>query len=164
MVRVVIAVVPVEGVVDTAADITIIGAEALKHIASVARLKQRDLKPVDKTPHTYDRRTFHLHGRLHLDITFDGRTMTTPIYVKMDAKEQLLISEGVCRQLGIVQYHREVKPGNSDSKDSSVPSVRVQTVKLRPEESVFADVRLVGEGLRGEQSVSEVMLVESDEL
>ena len=93
--------------------------------------------------------------------------MTTPIYVKMDAKEQLLISEGVCRQLGIVQYHREVKPGNSDSKDSSVPSVRVklvQTVKLRPEESVFADVRLVGEGLGGEQSVSEVMLVESDEL
>ena len=32
--------------------------------------------------------------------------MKTPVYIKMDAKEQLLLSEGVCRQLGVVTYHR----------------------------------------------------------
>ena len=93
--------------------------------------------------------------------------MATPKYIKMDAKKQLLISEGVCRQLGIVQYHKEVVPGDSQGKDTSVPSVRVelvQMIKLRPEQSVMADVRLVGEGIGGEQEdTTEVMLVESDE-
>ena len=50
LVWVVIAGVPVEGVIDAAADITIIGAETLKCIASVVRLKRCDHKPVDKTP------------------------------------------------------------------------------------------------------------------
>ena len=37
--------------------------------------------------------------------------MNTPIYVKMDAKEDLLLSEGVCRQLNIfVIYHPKVGP------------------------------------------------------
>ena len=169
-VRVVIAGVPVEGVVDTAADITIIGAEVFKRIASVAKLRRRHLKPVDKTPHTYDRKTFHLDGRLDLDITFDGRTMTTPIYVKMDAKEQLLISEGVCRQLGIVRYHEQVIPGNSSGEGTSIPLVRVelvQSIKLKPEERVVAEVRLVGEGIGGgrQDAIPKkgVLLVESDE-
>ena len=100
-----------EGVVDTAADITIVGAEAFKRIAAVAKLKKRDLKPADKTPRTYDQKVFHLDGRLDLDITFQEQTMKTPVYVKMDAKEQLLLSEGVCRQLGIVHYHEQVVPG-----------------------------------------------------
>ena len=170
MVRVVIAGVPVEGVVDTAADITIIGAEVFKRIASVAKLRRRHLKPVDKTPHTYDRNTFHLDGRLDLDITFDGRTMTTPIYVKMDAKEQLLISEGVCRQLGIVRYHEQVIPGNSSGEGTSIPLVRVElvkSIKLKPEERVVAEVRLVGEGIGGDGQDAipkeGVLLVESDE-
>ena len=34
--------------------------------------------------------------------------MRTPIYVKMDAPEQLLLSDGVCCQLGIITYHPEV--------------------------------------------------------
>ena len=101
-VRVIVAIVSVEGVVDTAADITIIEAGAFKRVESVAKLMRRALKPVDKTPHTYDQRTFHLDGRVILDVTFDGRTTATP---KMAAKEQLLISEGVCRQLGIVNYY-----------------------------------------------------------
>ena len=160
LVQVIVAGVPVQGVVDTAADITIVGAEAFKRIATVAKLRKRDLKPVDKTPRTYDEKTFHLDGRLDLDITFDGRTMKTPIYIKMDAKEQLLVSEGVCRQLGIVKYHKEVRPGDStgggnvQTEEVHVPSVRVllaQTVKLRPEESVVAEVRLVGAGVGGDR-------------
>ena len=79
MMRVVIAGVPVEAVVDTALDITIIRAEVFKHIGSVAKLRQRHLKPVGKTTHTYDQKTFHLDGWLDMDITFDRQTMTTPI-------------------------------------------------------------------------------------
>lgn len=47
-VRVVVAGVPVEGIVegivDTATDITIVGAEIFKRIAAVAKLRKRDLK------------------------------------------------------------------------------------------------------------------------
>ena len=32
-------------------------------------------------------------------------SMSTQMYVKMDADYQLLLSESVCRQLGIVTYH-----------------------------------------------------------
>ena len=39
--------------------------------------------------------------------------MVTPVYVKMDAHDQLLLSEGVCLQLDIVQYHPEVDEVNS---------------------------------------------------
>ena len=37
------------------------------------------------------------------------KTMRTTVYI-VDAQEELLLSEGVCRQLGILQYHPEVKP------------------------------------------------------
>ena len=36
-------------------------------------------------------------------------SMTTPVYIKMDAHDQLLLSEGVCRQLGILHYHPSVE-------------------------------------------------------
>ena len=77
--------------------------------------------------------------------------MKTPVYVKMDAKEQLLLSEGVCRQLGFVQYHIQVLPGDNQ-EPACVPMVQVnlvQTVKLRPNESLMTEVRLVGEGMGG---------------
>ena len=168
-VRVVVAGVPADGIVDTAADITIVGAEVFKRIAAVAKLRQRDPKPPDKTPRTYDYKTFRLDGCLDLDVMFAGKTMKTPIYLKMDAKESLLLSEGVCRQLGIVNYHSQVTPGNTHTEKTttnvSVPTVRVQlveTVKLRPQESFMAEVRLVGDGVAG-QPHSELMLLETDE-
>ena len=48
-----------------------------------------------------------------LRVTFSDKVMVTPIYIKMDAQDQLLLSEGVCSQLGIVQYHPEVEALNS---------------------------------------------------
>ena len=152
-VRVVVAGVPVDGIVDTAADITIVGAETVKRIAAVVKRKKRDLKPADKTPHTYNHKIFCLDVRLDLDITFQEQTMKTPVYVKMDAREQLLLSEGVCRQLNIVRYHEQVVPGDNQKPEVCIPMVRVrlvQTVKFRPDESVMAEVRLVGEGVGGE--------------
>ena len=35
-------------------------------------------------------------------------TMRTPVYVKLDAPEQLLLSEGVCWQCRIITYHPNV--------------------------------------------------------
>ena len=40
------------------------------HITTVTKLRRRDLKPVDKTPRTYDEKTFHLDDQLDLVITF----------------------------------------------------------------------------------------------
>ena len=97
--------VPATGLIDTGADISIMGPELFKKVAAVAGIKKKQFKPADKLPHTYDRRTFHLDGQLDLDVTFVEKTMHTSIYVKMDAFDHLLLSEGVCHQLGIMEYH-----------------------------------------------------------
>ena len=74
-------------------------------MAAAARLKKRDFKKPDHVPRTYDRKEFQLHGRMDLEIIFNGKVLHTPIYIKMVAHDQSLLSEGVCRQLEIVEYH-----------------------------------------------------------
>ena len=148
--------VPAYGIIDTAADITIIGGRLFKKIATIARLKKKDLKPPDKKPRTYDQHIFILDGRMDLDITFDGKTMCTPVYIKMDAQDQLLLAEGVCRQLGIVSYHPKVKTwrGGSNGRDDcsgekvTVPLVRVsmlQSTRVLPHHSTLVTVKVDGE-------------------
>ena len=104
------------GVIDSGADITIVGGDLFRKVAAVARLKRSQLKRVDKVPHTYDRETFRLDGRVDLDVTFSNITMNTPVYVKMDTPEPLLLAEGVCRQLKIISYHPDVTTGNSQRR------------------------------------------------
>ena len=107
----------------------------------------------------YDLRTFTLHGRLDLDIEFDGRVLNTPVYVKMDSPNDLLSSEGVCRQQGIIHYHPKVHPvkdtgkpvsGSSPIQDSAdVPWVKVSlvtSVYLLPHQSVCAQVQCAEKG------------------
>ena len=147
--------VPAYGVVDSGADITIIGGELFKRVAATAKLRKKDFKKPDRIPHTYDRRPFQLHGRMDLEIVFDGKVITTPVYIKMDAQEPLLF-EGVCRQLGLVSYHRAVerwrggksrckkvqKPSDASAK---VPLVRVrlvQSVRILPSQSAVVHVQL----------------------
>ena len=84
--------VPVNGVVDSQADITIMGGDLFKPVATVAKLRKKDFKPPDKVPRNYDQQPFRLDGRLDLDVSFQDKTMTTPVYVKMNAKEQLTSS------------------------------------------------------------------------
>ena len=54
----------------------------------------------------------------------------------MDAPEQLLLSKGVCRQLGILTYHPEVQRWRGGrrprvyDKQAKIPMVRVRSVKL----------------------------------
>ena len=46
--------VPVDGVVDSGANITIMGRDLFKHVATVAKLRKKDFKPPDKVPRNYD--------------------------------------------------------------------------------------------------------------
>ena len=156
-VKVLVAGVPLFGVVDTGADVTIMGGSAFKQVAAAARLHKRDFKPANKAAHNYDRKPFRLDGRLDLDVSFADHTMKTAVFVKMDAPEPLLLSEGVCRQLGIVVYHPEVKPrGKTSGQDtktqvSAVRVQRVESVKLLPgpDRCVMAEVELSGNGVTG---------------
>ena len=115
--------VPVCGVVDSGSDLTILGGDAFRRVAAAARLKKRQWQPPDKIPRTYDGRTFTLDGRMDLDITFNGTTMKTPIYLKMDASLQLLLAEGVCRQLDIISYHPEVVSKKEGGRRAKPPEV-----------------------------------------
>lgn len=112
--------VPTEGIIDTGSDITIMGAELFKKVAAVAHLKKSQLKRPDKVPYMYDHQTFKLDGKLELDITFQDQTMLTPVYLKMDAHDSLLLSEGVCRQLKIVTYHPSIEVWQASKKSASV--------------------------------------------
>ena len=133
--------VPAVGVIDSGSDLTITGAELFAKVAVTARLHKRDFKKADKVPRTYDQRTLSLDGRLDLDIEFDGKSLNTPVYVRKEAQDQLLLSEDVSRQLGIIGYHREVHllkqlakdPRNtrvrSGEREAQVPLVRVCLVQ-----------------------------------
>ena len=151
--------VPADGIIDSGADITIVGGDLFRKVAAMARLKKRDFKKADRTPRTYDQKTFTLDGRMDLDISFDGKTMNTAVYVKMDAHDQLLLSEGVCRQLGLIIYHRDVRPLSKGQKtknppapleeqeksDAQVPTVRVslvQSLHLLPHQSALVQVQV----------------------
>ena len=107
--RVVVGCVSVEGIVDTGADITIMSGDIFKHVAVVGKLRKRDFKAVHNTSHNYDCKPYRVNSRLDLDVTFQDLTMNTPVYVKMDAPESLLLSEGVCQQLSIVTYHPDIQ-------------------------------------------------------
>lgn len=86
--------------------------------------------------------------------------MSTPVYVKMNAEDQLLLSEGVCRQLGIVSYHPDVfsdkqpdpaSPSEDkprETKDGKVPTIRVKllnSARLLPNRSTTVAVCVEGD-------------------
>ena len=133
-----------DGIIDSGADITIMNGDLFKKIAAAAHLKKRDLKPDDKSPRAYNRQPFTLDGRMDLEFIFGERAITTPVYIKMEAHEPLLLSEGVCRQLGIISYHPEVRCSRKisvadPSREAVVPMGKVQLIesaKVLPQQSV----------------------------
>ena len=74
-VRVIVGRVPMDGIVDSGPDITIVGGDMFKRVTAVAKLRKRDFKPPGKTPWNYDQQPFRLDGQIDLDITFEDRTM-----------------------------------------------------------------------------------------
>ena len=100
-----------QGIIDSGSEITIMGEELFCKVAAVARLRKSQFKNPDKVLRTYDGCTFALHGKLELDRdnSFEGKTMKTPVYVKVDAPDQLLLGESVCRQLQIISYHPAIR-------------------------------------------------------
>ena len=135
-VRIQVQGVPAYGIIDSGADITIMGGVLFKKVAAVARFRKRELKRPDKKPRNYDHTPFTLDGRIDMDVTFDGRAMRTPVYIKADAHDQLLLSAGVCRQLGIFQYHPDVEPwrgGRRQNRASCGSGARGETTRLTPE-------------------------------
>ena len=70
--------IPARGVIDSGSDITIVGGELFKYVATIARLRKSQFHKPDKIPKTYNGRTFTLDGVKDLDITFSGVTMKHP--------------------------------------------------------------------------------------
>ena len=88
-----------------------------------------------------------------MDIGFDGHTIRTPVYVKMNARDALLLSEGVCHQLGIIKYHplvcEDKEKSKGQLKSPVVPMVYVklvQAVRVLPQQTVMAPVIIEGGG------------------
>ena len=116
--------VPAYGVVDSGSDVTIMGGELLYKVAAVAKLRRRDLKPPDKIPRNYDQRPFTLHGKMDMTITFGGRVLTTPVYIKMDTEEPLLLSEGVnCTDLHPIPVTRPFQIVGVDEMDLPITTL-----------------------------------------
>ena len=128
--------VPMYGIMVSGADFTIIGSSLFKKVAAVAKLKKRDFLKPDKVPRTYDLKPFRLEGKMMLTITFGDKSMRTAVYVKMDAHDQLLPSECVCRQLQIISYHPDVKVWRGGRQPSEQRTSTESTVALVPTDRV----------------------------
>ena len=161
--------VPMYGIVDTGADITIMGGTMFRKVAAVAKLRKKDFKNPDKQPKTYDQRTFTLDGMINMEIKFKDKVMKTPVYIKMDAHDQLLLSEGLCRQLGIVSYDPAVQVWRGgkqaklkQEKEETISTVQVrllQSVQILPQQSLQVDIQLLPEG-KVPTSTEQLVLVE----
>ena len=93
------------GLVDTGSDICIMGKDLARRVIAARKLRKSQCRRPDRVAHTYDGHSFTLHGRVDIDITFGDTVMNTPVYIKLDAKDQLLLSEEVCHQFGLLTYH-----------------------------------------------------------
>jgi hypothetical protein len=124
------------------------GGKLFALVASPARLQKKNFKVPYKVPRTYNWKVFRLDGCMDMDISFGGKTLNTTVYIRIDAVDQLLLLEGVCRPLGIVEYHPSVFSRGTrkrKSKDMLVPSIRVslvQSLKLSPSRSAVVPVKL----------------------
>lgn len=78
---------------------------------------------------------------MEMDITFEGKTLRTTVYVKMDAFNQLLLSEGVCRQLDMGMYHPSLV-SRPILRDRPLWSQASQSIRLPPRQSNAVPVHL----------------------
>ena len=98
---------------------------------------------------------------MDLKISFADKELITRVYVKMDAPDQLLLFQGVCRQLGVVCYHRDVHPMPANSK--RVAKERVAEVESFVESSASPPKTGVTSSTGSEQT-SATQVVQGEEL
>jgi len=106
----------VYGTIDSGADIIIMRGKLFKRVALAAQLRKKDFMKLEKTPRMYNQKSFTLDRRMELDMMFEDKAMRTPVYGKTNVHDQLLLSKGVCRQLGIISYHDKVEKWRGGSK------------------------------------------------
>ena len=102
---------------------------------------------------------------MNLEVAFDGKVLLTPMYIKMDAHNQLLLSEGVCSQLGILEYHKNVWPGRQLSEthanQGNITTTEeyqvclLQSVTIPANKVVSVPIVVVGDGLTSEPLLME---------
>ena len=107
-VEVMIEGVPATGLIDTGSDITII-RDLFYQIVTEAHLKVQSLKAAEQKACSYDQKPITLDGQMDMRIKFGEKVVSTTVYVKLVAPDQLLLSETVCHLLGIVSYHPNVQ-------------------------------------------------------
>ena len=123
------------------------GGKLFAHVVASARLQKKNFNHPDKAP-TYNQKVFRLDGCMEMAISFADKVMKTTVYVKMDAPDQLLLSENVCRQLGIANYHpsplSQGAPETTAKEPGLVPSVPVcilQSLTLPPGKSAVVSIQ-----------------------
>ena len=164
-VKILVGEVPMYGIVDTGADITIMGGTMFRKVATAAKLRKRNFKDPDKQPLTYDQRPFKLDDMIDMEIKFKDKLIKILVYIKMDAHDQLFLSEGLCHQLGIVSYDPAVEKwrGGRRAKleQSTISSVRLtQSVKLLPQQSIQVEIQLLSNSKVLPTATKESILVE----
>ena len=154
--RVLVQGVPAYGIVDTPPNVMIIGGKFFKKVTSVAHLKKKNLKPADKIPRAYDQCPYSLDGHMELGLTFGEKEISTQVYIKVNAADQLLLSEEVSGLLEIVRYHPDVQVWRGGYKNKKLAtkadrtngaSVRVdlvRSVRVLPHQSVVVPNEAVG--------------------
>ena len=142
--------------------------DTFKKVAAIARLRKKAFKSADKIPYGYDNKPFKLDGCIDLDVTFAEYTMCTTVYLKMDAHDSLLLSEGVCHQLGIISYHPNVEASPSTSStpttaESNVPVGSVSVVRVHLVKSTRLlplQSKMVAVNLQQDHGLSGTILIE----
>ena len=143
--------IPAREVIDTGADITIIGSELFKTIAAATHMKKKSLEPVDNTAFTYDNKPVQLN--VDLEIASEGKMVHTQVYIK-------ILPEGVCRQLGIISYHSSAIT-RKKRRAPETPPVRVPTIKVKLVKSVRVPPVTAQVRWEGEDSLEGPILIES---
>ena len=83
--------------------------DLLYHIVSTAGLEASKIRSADQRACAYDQKPITLDGQIDLNISFGENTLCTTVYIKLVAPDALLLSEAVCRTLGVVSYHPNVQ-------------------------------------------------------
>ena len=117
--------VAVSGLIDTGSDITIIRGDLFYQIVSKGGLEIQSIKPAEQKACTYDQKPITLDGQMTMKVIFGDKAIVTTVYVKLVAPDRLLLSETVCRLLGIVIYHPNVQSVERYQPEEDHPNVQL---------------------------------------